>query len=61
MKTQATLALPAGVTALTRREEAMIVGGLSALLIAALEFAGVVGALVIVAAIAGGVVYALTH
>jgi hypothetical protein len=50
------------MTALTRPEEAAaIVGGLAALLIVALEVAGVVAGLVIVAAIAGGVVYALTH
>jgi hypothetical protein len=49
------------MTTLTRREEAMIVGGLAPVLIAALEFVGVVGGLVIIAAIAGGVLYALAH
>jgi len=61
MHAQNALAIPAGMTTLTRREEASIVGGLAGVLIVALEVAGVVGGLVIVAAIAGGVVYALTH
>jgi hypothetical protein len=61
MNAQNALAIPAEMTALTRREEVAIVGGLAAILLVALEVAGVVAGLVIIAAIAGGVVYALTH
>jgi hypothetical protein len=61
METQMALALPVGTTPLTRREEALVFGGINPLLIGALEFVGAVGALVILAVIAGGVVYALTH
>lgn len=61
MDTQIALAVPAGTTALTRREEALVVGGINPVLIGALEFVGTVGALVILAAIVGGVVYALGH
>jgi hypothetical protein len=61
MTAQNALAIPAEMTVLTRREEVTIVGGLAAILLVALEVAGVVAGLVIIAAIAGGVVYALTH